>query len=85
MLSTVPYSYVQLNHEILAQEVLASGPGSGFVALTSGYGMLEELIKVVTSSQLGIHDRGVVLCNVDGYYDGLLARSAKASFVTEAL
>lgn len=29
-------------------------------------------MEVVTSSQLGIHDRGVVLCNADGYYDGLL-------------
>lgn len=58
--------------QLMAREVIESGPGGGFVALSGGYGTLEELMEVVTWNQLGIHARGVVVFNVEGYYDGLL-------------
>jgi len=70
----------------MAQEVLAGGPGSGFIALSGGYGTLEELMEVVTWNQLGIHNRGVVVYNVEGYWDGLLSwvkNSVEAGFVGE--
>lgn len=70
--------------QMMAQEVLAGGPGSGFIALPGGYGTLEELMEVVTWNQLGIHARGVVVLNVEGYYDGLLKwveGSVEAGFV----
>jgi uncharacterized protein (TIGR00730 family) len=73
--------------QLMARHVLAGGPGSGFVALSGGYGTLEELMEVTTWNQLGIHDRPVVLMNVDGYWDGLLAwvRSAVAAgFISES-
>nr|POE97635.1 cytokinin riboside 5'-monophosphate phosphoribohydrolase log5 [Quercus suber] len=44
-----------------------------FIALPGGYGTLEELLEVVTWSQLGIHDKPVGLLNVDGYYNSLLS------------
>ncbi|RYO86734.1 hypothetical protein DL762_000568 [Monosporascus cannonballus] len=56
----------------MAQEVLEGGPGSGFIALSGGYGTMEELMETVTWNQLGIHDKGVCLLNIDGFYDGLL-------------
>lgn len=56
----------------MAKEVMEGGPGSGFVALSGGYGTLEELMEVTTWNQLGIHGCGVVLLNVEGYYDGLI-------------
>eukprot|EP00250_Pteridium_aquilinum_P005115 c15259_g1_i1 orf=351-1085(+) len=43
-----------------------------FIALPGGYGTLEELLEMITWSQLGIHDKPVGLLNVDGYYDSLL-------------
>jgi hypothetical protein len=58
--------------QLMAKEVMEGGPGSGFVALSGGYGTLEELMEVITWNQLGIHGRGVVVYNVDGYYDGLI-------------
>lgn len=58
--------------QMMAREAIESGPGGGFVALTGGYGTMEELMEVVTWNQLGIHARGIVVFNVDGYYDGLL-------------
>ncbi|KAI4184460.1 MAG: hypothetical protein LQ346_006116 [Caloplaca aetnensis] len=56
----------------MAKEVIEGGPGSGFVALSGGYGTLEELMEVITWNQLGIHGKGVVAFNVEGYYDGLI-------------
>lgn len=72
--------------QLMAQEVVSGGPGSGFVALSGGYGTLEELMEMVTWNQLGIHRRAIVVFNVEGYYDGLLAwvRGAVAGgFVSE--
>ncbi|KAF1967364.1 lysine decarboxylase-like protein-like protein [Bimuria novae-zelandiae CBS 107.79] len=57
---------------LMAREVLSGGPGGGFVALSGGYGTLEELMEVTTWNQLGIHDMPVVVYNVDGYWTGLL-------------
>lgn len=73
--------------QMMAREVIAGGPGSGFVALPGGYGTLEELMEVVTWNQLGIHSRGVVVLNVDGYWNGLLDwvhGSVDAGFVGES-
>lgn len=71
---------------MMAKEVLAGGPGSGFIALPGGYGTLEELMEVVTWNQLGIHGSGIVVLNVDGYWDGLMdwvRGSVNAGFVQE--
>nr|GMD66655.1 cytokinin riboside 5'-monophosphate phosphoribohydrolase LOG8-like [Ipomoea batatas] len=43
-----------------------------FVALPGGYGTMEEMLEMITWSQLGIHDKPVGLLNIDGYYDCLL-------------
>ncbi|KAK4778713.1 hypothetical protein SAY86_006241 [Trapa natans] len=56
-----------------------------FIALPGGYGTLEELLEVISWSQLGIHDKPVGLLNVDGYYNSLLSFIDKAvdeGFVT---
>ncbi|KAL9128572.1 MAG: hypothetical protein Q9217_002771 [Psora testacea] len=58
--------------QLMAKKVMEGGPGSGFVALSGGYGTLEELMEVITWNQLGIHGKGIVVYNVDGYYDGLI-------------
>jgi uncharacterized protein (TIGR00730 family) len=72
--------------QMMAREVIESGNGGGFVALSGGYGTMEELMEVVTWNQLGIHARGVVLFNVEGYYDGLIAwvkNAVSSGFVSE--
>ena len=72
--------------QMMAREVLDGAEGSGFLALSGGYGTLEELMEVVTWNQLGIHSRGVVVLNIEGYWDGLLDwvnGSVKAGFVGE--
>ncbi|KAI9831964.1 MAG: hypothetical protein M1826_002692 [Phylliscum demangeonii] len=71
---------------MMARAVIESGPGGGFVALSGGYGTMEELMEIVTWNQLGIHGRGVVVFNVEGYYDGLmqwLRGAVNAGFVAQ--
>lgn len=58
---------------LMAQEVIAGGPGSGFVALPGGFGTMEELLEMCTWNQLGIQSRGICVLNVNGFYDGLLS------------
>uniref|UniRef100_A0A2P2JEM1 Cytokinin riboside 5'-monophosphate phosphoribohydrolase n=1 Tax=Rhizophora mucronata TaxID=61149 RepID=A0A2P2JEM1_RHIMU len=49
-----------------------------FIALPGGYGTMEELLEMITWSQLGIHKKPVGLLNVEGYYNSLLALFDKA-------
>src|SRR5215472_10409119 len=46
----------------------------GFIALPGGLGTLEELAEVTTWSQLGLHAKPVVLLDVDGFWDPLVAQ-----------
>jgi hypothetical protein len=57
---------------LMATKVLEGGPGSGFVSLAGGYGTIEEVMEMTTWNQLGIHRVGIVLLNINGYWDGLL-------------
>ncbi|KAF1844898.1 uncharacterized protein K460DRAFT_336652 [Cucurbitaria berberidis CBS 394.84] len=58
--------------QMMAREVVAGGPGGGFVALSGGYGTFEELMEVTTWNQLGIHSMPVIIYNVDNYWTGLI-------------
>ncbi|KAI4231977.1 MAG: hypothetical protein L6R40_007564 [Gallowayella cf. fulva] len=72
---------------LMAKEVAEGGPGSGFVALSGGFGTLDELFEMTTWNQLGIHAGGLVAFNVDNYYDDLFAfikKSVPAGFITPA-
>lgn len=58
--------------KLMAEEVFAGGPGSGFVGLSGGFGTVEEIFETTTWNQLGIHSCGIVLLNIDGYWDGIV-------------
>ena len=76
---------MHIRKEMMAEEVMKGGPGSGFVALSGGYGTLEELMEMITWNQLGLHGNGIVVFNVEGYYDGLIQwvrTSVSAGFIT---
>jgi uncharacterized protein (TIGR00730 family) len=45
----------------------------GFVVLPGGLGTLDELLEVVTLRQLGYHGKPIVLVNLAGYWDPLIA------------
>ncbi len=45
----------------------------GFIALPGGIGTLEEIIEVLTWSQLGFHSKACGALNVEGFFDPLFA------------
>jgi hypothetical protein len=44
-----------------------------FVALPGGVGTLEELVEMLTWQQLGRHAKPILLANIDGFWEPLLA------------
>jgi hypothetical protein len=44
-----------------------------FVALPGGIGTLEELVEQLTWAQLGRHNKPILMANIDGFWDPLLA------------
>ncbi|KAM5383547.1 hypothetical protein ACJZ2D_001996 [Fusarium nematophilum] len=73
--------------KLMAEEVFAGGPGSGFVGLSGGFGTVEEIFETTTWNQLGIHSCGIVLLNIEGYWDGIvqwMERAAGEGFVKPA-
>ncbi|KAL5351744.1 hypothetical protein ACLOAV_003604 [Pseudogymnoascus australis] len=83
---TTVVDHMHTRKQMMAQAVMKGGPGSGFIALPGGYGTLEELMEVVTWNQLGIHGRGTIVLNIEGYWDGLLSwvdNSISSGFVRE--
>ena len=50
-----------------------------FVALPGGIGTLEEFVEQLTWSQLGRHAKPIVLANIEGFWDPVLALFDKMS------
>lgn len=44
-----------------------------FIALPGGLGTLEELFEISTWNQLGIHDRPIVVYNINSFFDNIFA------------
>ncbi|WP_439814835.1 TIGR00730 family Rossman fold protein [Zavarzinia sp. CC-PAN008] len=45
----------------------------GFVILPGGLGTLDETLEIITWRQLDLHDKPIVLVNIGGYWDPLVA------------
>ena len=60
------------------RKAMMAALSDGFIALPGGFGTLEELCEMITWTQLGIHAKPVVLVNVDGFFDPLLAQFDRA-------
>ena len=50
----------------------------GIIALPGGCGTLEELLEIITWKQLGLYLNPIVILNVKGYFDSLLAMLQRA-------
>jgi uncharacterized protein (TIGR00730 family) len=59
----------------------------GFIVLPGGLGTLDETFEILTWRQLQLHDKPVVLLNIDGYWDlfvHLLEHQVNEGFVKPA-
>lgn len=52
--------------------------GDAFVAFPGGFGTLDQVLEMITWKQLGIHGKPVVIANLKGYFDPLLAQFENA-------
>ena len=59
-------------HSMHARKAKMAELADAFIALPGGFGTFEELLEMITWSQLGIHRKPVGLMNVAGYYDPLI-------------
>ena len=48
-----------------------------FIGLPGGFGTLEEMIEIITLKQLAMHDKPIVILNVNNFYNGLLMQFEK--------
>lgn len=58
-----------------------------FIALPGGIGTLEELVEIMTWSQLGRHRKPIGIANIDGFWDpfsSLLDHMREAGFIHTA-
>lgn len=65
--------------ETMHQRKLMMAERAGaFVVLPGGLGTLDEALEMLAWKQLGLHDKPIVILNVAGYWDPLLAMLARA-------
>lgn len=76
---------VQSMHE--RKQRMAQESNLGFVGLPGGYGTFEEVMEMVTWTQLGIHRKPMVLLNVNGFYAPLkqmIDLAVEEGFISQA-
>lgn len=82
------YGTTTIVEDMHTRKRLMSQLSGAFIALPGGYGTAEELFEVITWNQLGIHSMPIVILNVAGFYDGLLAwinNTVETGFVSAGL
>ena len=57
---------------------LMADMSDGVIALPGGCGTMEELLEVITWKQLGLYLNPIVILNINGFYDPLLAMLERA-------
>lgn len=66
-------SRLEITDSMHSRKELMASLSRAAIALPGGIGTLEELLEIITWRQLGLYDGNVVIFNVGGYYDNLLA------------
>ena len=59
---------IRVVESLADRKLLMADLAAGFVALPGGLGTLDELAEMVTWTQLGVHDKPLVLLDVLGYW-----------------
>jgi uncharacterized protein (TIGR00730 family) len=62
-----------VTHDMHERKRLMFERSDAFVALPGGIGTLEELVEQMTWQQLGRHTKPVLLANIDGFWEPLIA------------
>ena len=63
---------LQARKKLICRLISEGGPGSGFVALSGGFDIMDQVMEMVTLRQYGVHTRRICLLNVEGFWDPVL-------------
>ena len=66
-------SKLEITDSMHSRKKIMADLSVGAIALPGGIGTFEELLEIITWRQLGLYDGNIVIYNVNGYYDNLLA------------
>ncbi|MCX6269768.1 MAG: TIGR00730 family Rossman fold protein [Bacteroidetes bacterium] len=55
-----------------ARKQIMTGLSDGFIALSGGFGTMDELFEVLTWAQLDLHQKPIGMLNINHYFDDLL-------------
>ena len=55
------------------RKAIMENRADAFVTLPGGLGTLEEIFEIIVGRVLGVHSKPIVLLNINGFYDPLLA------------
>ncbi len=67
------------------RKTLMADLSDAFVGLPGGMGTFDELVEIITWAQLGLHEKPVVLANIENYFNPLYAMldfAVQEQFVT---
>jgi len=62
-----------VTNDMRDRKALLERRGDAFVALPGGLGTFEELFEIIVGKQLSYHNKPIVLLNVSGYFNPLIA------------
>ena len=55
------------------RKALMTSLADAFIILPGGIGTMEEFFEIYTWLQLGYHNKPIAICNINGFYDTLIA------------
>lgn len=67
-----------VTEDMHTRKATMAGLSDAAIALPGGVGTFEELLEIITWRKLGLYSGPVIILNIDGYYDDLLAMLACA-------
>jgi len=62
-----------VTNDMRDRKALLEMRGDAFVTLPGGLGTFEEVFEIIVGKQLNYHNKAIVLLNIGGYYEPLLA------------
>jgi hypothetical protein len=66
-------SRLEVTDSMHSRKELMAKLATGIIALPGGVGTLDELMEIITWRQLGLFSGNIVIFNVNGYYNNLIA------------
>lgn len=69
---------LRITPDMHSRKQLMAELSDAVIALPGGCGTMEELCEIITWKQLGLYLNPIVILNINGYYDNLIAQFEKA-------